>query len=122
DLGLILRRRGSGTLVQAKSPPSGFSQSLGSLEDLIDLAASSPRHMLNISTVVIDIELAQSLAIAPGSRWLRFTSLRHDAAGVALGWTAVYVDARFAKIRKAVEASPNRLISEIIEQQYGRHI
>src|SRR5690606_1776826 len=56
------------------------------------------------------------------SRWLRFTSLRHDAAGVALGWTAVYVDARFAKIRKAVEASPNRLISEIIEQQYGRHI
>jgi hypothetical protein len=54
--------------------------------------------------------------------WLRISSLRLDAEGVAVGWTDVYVDPAFSDIADVVRAEPETLISTIIESRYGRRI
>ncbi|GAB2899473.1 GntR family transcriptional regulator [Paralcaligenes sp. KSB-10] len=122
DLRLISRRRGSGTIVESMSPSTGFSQSLSSLDDLIQLAASTPRQLQKVQEIVADIELASELGVGPGTRWLKFTSVRAGADDMPIVWTDVYVDARYGEIRKFVKANPDRLISELIEAHYGRRI
>ncbi|WP_257216525.1 GntR family transcriptional regulator [Allopusillimonas soli] len=122
DARLVSRRRGSGTIVEATASPPGFSQSLSSLEDLITLAASSPRRLLSVTEVVVDLELAAQLKVPAGSRWLRFSSTRPSPDGAPMVFTNVYVDVRYRDIRKKVRASPDELISALIEAHYGLRI
>ena len=39
-----------------------------------------------------------------------------------IGWTDVYIDPSYAEIGELVEASPDALISSLIEERYGRQI
>lgn len=122
DLGLIARRRGSGTTVEAVSPKSGFSQSLASLEDLVQLAARTPRHIQKMQEIVADIDLAAQLRVGAGTRWLRISSKRGEAGKPPIVWTDLYVDAHYRGIRKLAQQYPDRLVSELIEAHYGRRI
>lgn len=122
DLGLIARRRGSGTEVIAARPKAGFSQSLGSLEDLVQLAAQTPRSIHQIQEVVVDVDLALRLGVGPGTRWLKFSSTRGAEGQPPLVWTELYVDAHYKGVRKLAREHPDRLVSELIEEHYGRRI
>jgi GntR family transcriptional regulator len=122
DAGLVSRRRGSGTVVEARTASGGFSQPLTTLEDLVHLAAKTPRHLRASRAVVADVDLARVLGVPPGTRWIRFTSTRHGDDGNPIVWTDVYLDAQYSDVRKAVEESPDRLISALIEEKYGRCI
>ncbi|MGB3290453.1 MAG: GntR family transcriptional regulator [Burkholderiaceae bacterium] len=122
DMGLVSRRRGSGTVVEAKTASGGFSQPLTSLEDLVYLAATTPRHLRSAKAVVVDVDLAKVLGVPPGTRWIRFTSTRHGNDGSPIVWTDVYLDAQYSGIKKAVQERPDRLISALIEEKYGRSI
>ncbi|WP_233208199.1 GntR family transcriptional regulator [Pollutimonas subterranea] len=119
---LVSRRRGSGTIVEAKTSSAGFNQSLTSLEDLVYLAATTPRQLRAAKQVVVDIDLAQVLGVGGGTRWLRFSSTRHGEDGNPIVWTDVYVDPQYSGIKRVVEETPDRLISELIEEKYGRRI
>ncbi|MDM9561472.1 GntR family transcriptional regulator [Bordetella petrii] len=122
DLGLIARRRGSGTTVEAVRPKAGFSQSLSSLEDLVQLAARTPRDIQKMQEIVADIDLAGQLGVAAGTRWLRISSKRGESGQPPMVWTDLYVDAHYRGIRKLAQQHPDRLVSELIEAHYGRRI
>lgn len=122
DLGLIARRRGSGTVVTAERSRAGFSQSLSSLEDLMQLAARTPRLIQQVREVVVDVDLAGQLGVGPGTRWLRFSSTRGEAGQPPMVWTDLYVDAHYKGIRKLAQQHPDRLVSDLIEERYGRRI
>ncbi|WP_240320180.1 GntR family transcriptional regulator [Achromobacter insuavis] len=122
DLGLIARRRGSGTVVTAARPKAGFSQSLRSLEDLVQLAARTPRTILQVQEIVADLDLAARLGVGPGTRWLRFASTRGTPGQPPVVWTELYVDAHYKGVRKLARQHPDRLVSELIEEHYGRRI
>jgi DNA-binding GntR family transcriptional regulator len=122
DLGLIARRRGSGTVVIGTRPRAGFSQSLGSLEDLVQLAVRTPRAIRQIQEVVVDVELAERLGVGPGTRWLRFSSTRGVEGQPPMVWTELYVDAHYKGVRNLARQNPDRLVSELIEEHYGRRI
>ncbi|MGV2897751.1 GntR family transcriptional regulator [Achromobacter sp. AGC78] len=122
DLGLIARRRGSGTEVIAARSKAGFSQSLRSLEDLVQLAARTPRSIRQIQEVVVDVELAVRLGVGPGTRWLKFSSTRGAEGQPPVVWTELYVDAHYKGVRKLAREHPDRLVSELIEEHYGRRI
>ena len=122
DLGLIARRRGSGTVVIASRPKSGFSQSLSSLEDLVQLAVRSPRTIKQVQEVVVDVELAAYLGVGPGTRWLKFSSTRGVEGAPPVAWTDLYVDTHYKGVRKLAREHPDRLVSELIEEHYGRRI
>jgi len=122
DLGLISRRRGSGTIVEAQGTKAGYSQSLSSLEDLVQLAARTPRTVHKMQEVVLDTELAAQLGCAPGSRWLRISSTRGEPGMAPNVWTDLYVDAHYKTVRPLVKAHPDRLVSDLIETHFGRRI
>jgi DNA-binding GntR family transcriptional regulator len=124
DLGLVSRRKHVGTRVEAKEPSAGFSESLSSLDDLVQFGATHVRVVRRIDEVTADRTLARELGCAVGSRWLRISSLRLDQAhsDQPIGWTDVYVIAAYADLPGVVRRSPQVLISDLIEKKYGQHI
>jgi GntR family transcriptional regulator len=123
-LGLVSRRKRVGTRVEATRVSGGYNESLASLEDLVQLAATHVRAVRKIDEVVADRPLARELGCRPGTRWLRISSLRQDEQDPArpIGWTDVYVDGAYAGLRNVVRKSPGVLISSMIETRYGRRI
>lgn len=122
DLGLIARRRGSGTVVIAAKTKAGYSQSLSSLEDLVQLAVRTPRTIKRIQEVVVDVDLASELGMAPGTRWLKLSSTRRVEGAPPVAWTDLYVDAHYKDVRRLARQHPDRLVSELIEEHFGRRI
>jgi len=124
DLGLVSRNKKAGTHVEAARPSGGYRQSLASVDDLAQFGASHTRVVQEIKPVTTDRALAAVLGCEPGSRWLRVSSLRlqRQTGAPPVGWTDVYVDPSFSGIADLVSASPDVLISELIEQRYGRRI
>jgi GntR family transcriptional regulator len=124
ELGLVSRRKKVGTRVEAASPSRGYRQSLASVEDLVQFGAAHTRVVREIKDVVADRALARELGCAPGTRWLRISSLRMNGepGAAPIGWTDVYVDAAYADLRDVVRESPHVLISDLIESRYGRRV
>ncbi|WP_018260708.1 GntR family transcriptional regulator [Methylobacterium sp. WSM2598] len=122
DQGLISRNKKAGTRVEAAVPTSGYRQSLASLEDLIQFGVAHMRSVQETAEVVADAGLAADLGCEEGTRWFRISSLRVDGrpGGAPIGWTDVYVEPAYAELGEVVRASPDLLISTLIEQRYGR--
>src|SRR4051794_12871157 len=124
ELGLVSRRKKAGTRVEAASVSSGYRQSLASVADLVQFGSAHVRVVREIEDVVADRALAKEIGCAPGSRWLRISSLRLNGEPNAapIGWTDVYVDAAYAELRDIVRECPDVLISSLIESRFGRRI
>jgi DNA-binding GntR family transcriptional regulator len=122
DLGLVSRRKGVGTRVETREQAQGYDHSLGTLDDLVQLAATNLRVVKRVDEVVADRKLAKEIGCAPGLRWLHIASIRQgntkDDAPIC--WTDSYVNAAYSDLRKLVRRDPLPLISELIEKHYGR--
>ena len=122
DLGLISRNKKAGTRVESAQPTSGYRHSFDSVDELVQFGARHRREVKAIQEVTADRALAKKLRCPAGKVWLRISSVRLDAEGVAVGWTDVYVDPAFSEIAQIVRAQPETLISRLIESRYGRRI
>lgn len=124
ELGLISRRKNVGTRVESVRPAGGFTQSIATVDELAQFGAQHVRVIRSAEPVVADLALAKELDCEGGTRWLQISSLRMDASAKArpVCWTDVYVDAAFSGIHELVQASPEVLISSLIEEHYGRAI
>lgn len=124
ELGLVSRKKKAGTRVEAASPSSGYRQSLASVEDLVQFGVEHVRVVKEIADVVADRALARGLGCAVGKTWLRISSLRMSASSgrIPVGWTDVYVDPAYSDLRDIVRDHQGVLVSDLIEQRYGRRI
>lgn len=124
ELGLVSRKKKTGTRVEASSPQGGYRHSLASVEDLMQFGEAHVREVHDITEVVADRALAKVLGCAVGSKWLRTSSLRLDGKGAAtpIGWTDVYIDHAYADLGPDIRNTPGTLISSLIEERYGRRI
>lgn len=125
ELGLISRKKNVGTRVESSRPAPGFTQSIATVDDLVQFGARHVRTVKSAQELVADLALAKELGCPGGTRWLRISSLRLDsgnANALPICWTDVYVDAAFGDIAELVRMSPQTLISSLIEERYGRAI
>ena len=124
EMGLISRRKNVGTRVEAATPRTGFTQALASVEDLAQFGSEHKRVLRSIEDVVVDLALAKEMGCAGGSRWLRISSLRMDGGrpGRPIGWTDVYAAEPYRGVGEMVRDAPDRLVSSLIEERYGRRI
>lgn len=123
-LGLVSRRKNVGTRVESAKPSAGFRPSLASVDDLVQFGTAHMRVVQSTGPVTVSGVLAEELGCAEGARWLRISSLRlvGNESAEPIGWTDVYVDPAYAAIASLVEASPDTLISALLEERYGRQI
>ncbi len=124
DLGLISRRKNVGTRVEATRPAAGFVQSIATVDELAQFGSTHVRVVHSVGEAVADLLLAEEMGCARGSRWLRISSLRMDGGkkGRPICWTDVYIDPSYAAVADLVSASPETLVSSLIEARYGRRI
>lgn len=121
ELGAVSRRKGSGTRVEAREPPQqSFQQTLGSLGDLVALAAATERDIRSIDSVVMDRKDARRFGCQPGSRWLRIAYVRASTKPrrPPLAWVDCYVEESYADAVKDIRRD-RRLVSEMIADSYG---
>jgi DNA-binding GntR family transcriptional regulator len=124
DLGLVSRRKKVGTRVEAASPQTGYRQSLGSVDDLMQFGVAHTREVQAIVPVTTNRALAKTLGCAVNREWLCVSSLRRtgEEGAPPIAWTDAYVDAAYADLAEAIRSSPDVLISGLIEKRYGRTI
>ncbi|SAI65871.1 GntR family transcriptional regulator [Bordetella ansorpii] len=124
QLGLVSRTKNVGTRVEARERAEGFQQTLASLDGLVQFGKAHVREVQHVEEIVVDLELARTLGCPGGTRWLRISSLRLPAEDLEhpVGWTDVYVEPAYAEAVPIVQASPQTLLSNIIEERFGRRI
>lgn len=124
QLGLVSRRKNVGTRVISAKPRAGFRPSLASVDDLVQFGEEHLRVVQSIAPETVTGDLAKELGCGDGTSWLRISTLRMvgDEDAMPIGWTDVYIDPNYAEIGELVEASPDALISSLIEERYDRHI
>jgi DNA-binding GntR family transcriptional regulator len=122
EQGLLARRPGAGTVVQAQVPQTMFVQSINSMGDLFKRAADTRFEKLSERRVVLRGVLATFLSCKPGERWLQLSGirwLRHD--NVKLSWTDIYVAEPYFGVRD-VTAGHDGLISDLICSYFGLEV
>lgn len=122
DIGLVSRKKHVGTTVEEIKQLSRNEHSLATLEDLLTLANTHIRVVLEIETVTADQALVDLIGCALGSRWLRIVSVRENDQDKTrpICITNSYVSEIYRDIGKLVQKDPFALISDLIEKQYGR--
>ncbi len=120
-LGLVSRKRRAGTVVTAARPANAYSKSVQTLEDLVAYASHTAREVVSVGPVVADEALAQVIECKPGTRWLRFRTLRteNDAARTPLCWNDAYVEPALGQAIAPLVKDGSGLLSQLIEQQTG---
>ena len=119
---LVSRKKRAGTRVEASVPIQDFHQSLMSIEDLMQLGATHKRALQSIGETVADAAMARLLMCPLGTPWLKISSVRTDEnkPGEPIAWTDTYTDPAYAELESLIAANPDKLISSLIEQRYGR--
>jgi GntR family transcriptional regulator len=121
ELGAVSRRKGSGTRVETRErPQESFQQTLGSLSDLVALAAATDRDIRSIDTVVMDRKAARRFGCQPGSRWLRIAYVRASTKPKSppLAWVDCYVEENYADAVSGIRKD-RRLVCDMIADSYG---
>ena len=119
EVGLIVRRAGSGSTVVSKGRRRVFVHSVVNFDQWFTYPDSIKRRQIDHAHVQADAELAQGLGCPPGTAWFRISALRVVGEPVPpLCWVDIYVQPRFAAVVKSrrVDAVP---IHEQIEQMFG---
>ncbi|MCY1287327.1 UTRA domain protein [compost metagenome] len=90
----------------------------------MQFGAEHLRVVQSVEEVAVTAAVAAEIGCAPGARWLRISSLRMDGGedGTPMAWTDVYVDPAYTEVGELVRASPDMLVSTLIESRYDRQI
>jgi GntR family transcriptional regulator len=117
--GLISRRRGSGTIVEAPEGPKQLRQKVSSVDDLYQYAADTSFAFDSIGNVEADQRLARVLSCPVGSRWIGFSGVRTaPQLQRPVCVTDVYIDAGFTNAAASIHANEGPVIKQL-ERHYG---
>lgn len=118
EAGLIVRRRGAGTVVIASETKNVFAQRMGNVDDLMQYVRDARLQPVSSETLVLDPALARYFAIAPGGEFFKVTGTRGQIGQPPLALTDIYVR---AEISPPVEVfvQLNGLVIEWIASQKG---
>ncbi|HEY4371500.1 MAG TPA: GntR family transcriptional regulator [Burkholderiales bacterium] len=119
--GLIARRPRAGSVVIATEAASHFTQSVGSVAQLLNYTDVTIRHTLAADYIKADHELAALLQCAPGATWFRIQALRFmKGATTPFCHTTIYFLPEFAGVMKH-KRHLQIPVAEQIAEMFGVH-
>lgn len=122
DMGLVSRRQGVGTRVEAKTVSPRYVQSLRTISDLYQYAKDMRLDVRAVEQVTADAALAALLECKRGRSWMKVSALRYAGGSrEPVCFTTIYISAAFAAI--STQIGKNRLpVYTLIEKQYGERV
>jgi DNA-binding GntR family transcriptional regulator len=125
DSGMVVARRGSGTVVTARTPSRSFIHAVESLDDLNQYAKTTRFEVGAFERVVAGVALARRLGCRRGQDWWRTEGYRYDnsdaGAEVPICWTEAFVAEEFTRIGE-LSGSANARIFHFLEAEYGERV
>lgn len=108
QMGVVSRRQGSGTRVQAREPSASYTQSLSALGELLQYPTDTVLKLENSTEIVAGKQLAEILRCPSRKRWQIVSGIRRAADNTPICWSDIYVLPRFAGLAKLIgtERSP----------------
>lgn len=122
EKGLLVRRRGAGSVVIATAAPNMFTHSVGSLEEWMRYPTDTFRETVLSAEIAAGRKLAALLKCEPGKRWFRISSVRRSILITEpLGWTEIYVLPKYADVVKRSDHGRTP-VHQQVERMFGESI
>lgn len=122
DMGLVSRRAGMGTVVQARAAKPNYVQAIESPSQLFPGLDNVEQTVEATSDVVADSELGMILACAPGEPWARFDVVQKGRKGQpALSCSFVYVPTAYRSVGKQLNKS-RKPAFQVLERAFDMRI
>jgi GntR family transcriptional regulator len=122
DQGLIVRRRGAGTVVTACTPRERVVQVVHSPSELMSYPPESRLFPRASGLVAMDEGLARLAGCGPGDPWFRVQALRRlGPRGAAIAWSDIYLRPEFADVAAEVGRHAGPLY-ELLETRHGQRV
>lgn len=122
DKGMIVRRRGAGTMVIANEAPNLFTHSVASMSEWLRYPVDTYRATVESGEVVADRKLAALLKCEPEKKWFRISSIRRSSQMEdPLGWAEIYVLPKYAEVVNRGDHGRTP-VHQQVEKMYGESV
>lgn len=120
EKGYISRKKAVGSRVESVSPAAMYSQSVNTIEDLIQVAVTEVRSLESVTGIKLDKAMARQLEAPVASQWLRLTGPRIDARSKQpCCWANIYINTAYEEALENIRQQPQLMISDILESVCG---
>jgi len=118
EMGLVARRQGSGTVVQATSAGTGYMQTVHSLSQLLQYPPETRLYVQERRALKTDRRNTRLLQSPVGTEWFRLSGVRRvHASGQPICWSDIYLAPEYKGVAEFLEARP-RPVYSTIEEEY----
>jgi GntR family transcriptional regulator len=120
--GLVRRKPRAGTIVVALPDDARYSQSIGSLRDLLQYAQTTSLRYAHIARIGLSRTQARAVRAAPGDEWIYAVAIRRDRdGGKPIGVTRLFLNPALRGIERMLRRSHGAVYS-LIEKEFGVRI
>ncbi|NKB57633.1 MAG: GntR family transcriptional regulator [Alphaproteobacteria bacterium] len=122
DMGLLHRRRGSGTVVRAQEPQAALVQALSSMSAMLQYPPETQIRALRSETITASAAQARMLDCKVGRKWERISCVRWiEGSDTPICWTDVYVLPRYKDVFKFIGVEP-KPVFELLIDEFGETV
>ncbi|NQV81115.1 MAG: GntR family transcriptional regulator [Alphaproteobacteria bacterium] len=122
DMGLLTRQAGLGTIVIATEVRGTYTQSIGTLDELLRYPPETTLQVSSSDAVKADSALAATLGCKKGEDWIRISGLRSlDGGKRPICWTDVYVIPEYARLADEIGKEPMP-VYRLVEKLFGENV
>jgi DNA-binding GntR family transcriptional regulator len=122
EMGLVARRQGSGTVVQATNAGTGYVQTLHTLSQLLQYPPETRLYVRERKLLKANRHNARLLRSSIATEWFRISGVRRvHASGQPICWSDVYVLPEYKGVTEYLEARL-RPVYSLLEDEYGVQI
>lgn len=122
EMGLVTRQQGVGTIVKSSKAITRYTQSMGSVQDLLQYAQETKLRAVKKEIIEATDSMCTLLKCKAGEKWLVVEGNRYiGEEKLPLAFTTVYIPIRYSGVKDLIGPS-GEPIYLLIEKSYGEHI